>query len=184
MNTDNIPESNVYKMGFVVRDLDEAMNRYGRLYRIDRWYRLLRDQVGEDAAVSGSELPDDEEYEITVGFARRMEIDLIVVASESDNTYARFLKENGEGLHHISFCVRNIKTAMEDYEKLGYEVISKGVHGEGHAVRYHISMARSDDPDGRVIELSEIRFGALRIMHPPRSLLYSIMSGNLEPIYD
>ena len=179
MNTESIPESNVYKMGFVVSNIEEAMGRYGKLYKIDKWYRVLREPGGEGYLDGGFD--GDGECEIVVGFTRRMEIDLIVTSGGS-NIYAAFMRENGEGLHHLSFCVRDIKAAMEDYEKLGYEVVSKGKQGKKRSRRYYVFMSRHGDPNSRVIELVEMRFGSLRIMHPPRSMLYSIMSGSLEPI--
>ena len=49
------------------------------------------------------------------------------------NIYEDFIREHGEGLHHLGYAISNLPKWVEDYRKIGIEPI---MSGESAAVRF------------------------------------------------
>ncbi len=115
--------SRVHQLGFVVRDLEKAMSEYGKIYKVKKWYGVINNPQG-DLFYKGQKFTDDG-YDMRIGYSGSTEIELITTARE-DNIYGTFLKQCGEGLHHISFFVKDIRPYVEEYKKMGFEVLQNG----------------------------------------------------------
>src|SRR5579875_509028 len=100
-----------------VRDLDEAIARYQRLYGIGSVERL----PVADQQVDVAFLP--------VGDT------MLELVSPTTNTsgVARFLERRGEGLHHIAFAVYDIERELDSLRREGVRLIDdqprRGAHG-------------------------------------------------------
>ncbi|MGI8825548.1 MAG: methylmalonyl-CoA epimerase [Chloroflexota bacterium] len=100
-----------------VNSLDEALERYGRLFDAHLVERLhVRDQQIEAAFVS-------------VDGAM---LELIEPTSE-DSPVARSIQKRGEGLHHIAFAVADIHAELRRLKESGARLVDReprrGVHG-------------------------------------------------------
>ena len=150
MNTElaqqlNLPPVN--QVGFVVRDLQQAIRQYeplfGEFVEMDapdmEWeYR------GEPAVSS---------LKLAMAQSGDVEIELIEWVA-GDTPHKEFLDAGREGLHHLRFMVDNVDDKMKEAEALGYVPIWYKRFAEGLAAVY---LEREGDP--LVIEFFENHLG-------------------------
>lgn len=101
----------------VVRDLVEAIERYGLLY-----------------GVRPAERTPVPEQRVEVAFLAFADTVLELVSPLDDTSgVAKFLKQHGEGLHHIGILVDSLEDELERLAREGVELIDReprrGVHG-------------------------------------------------------
>ncbi len=102
----------------VVRDLDEALGRYQRLFGA--------------RCTDRTTIPDQEIEMAFLSFGDT----LLELIQPIDNVsgVARFLERRGEGLHHIAFAVDDIHHELQRLHSQGIELIDerprRGVHGQ------------------------------------------------------
>jgi methylmalonyl-CoA/ethylmalonyl-CoA epimerase len=96
-------------IGFVVRDLDEAIAFYSRTFDVHEWERIA--------------LP--ERY-LAAAVARVGETLLELMAPTSEQAaFTRFLAERGPGMHHIAYRVEDIAAALDDLHARGIQLIDE-----------------------------------------------------------
>ena len=87
-------------VGIAVHDLDAAVAFYRATYGIDEWERI--------------DLP---ERHMAVAICRIGDGMLELIAPASDEAaFARYLREKGEGIHHIAYEVEDIEAALRTVE--------------------------------------------------------------------
>jgi methylmalonyl-CoA epimerase len=100
-----------------VRDLDEAIERYQRLYGV---HGVERSQVL------------DQGVEVAFLALGDTKIELVSPLDDASGV-ARFLNKRGEGLHHIGITVDDLERELERLTRQGIELIDRtprpGVHG-------------------------------------------------------
>lgn len=101
----------------VVRDLDEALARYARLFDVRPIRRIRVPEQGVEVAFL--QLADTQ-------------LELIQPLDPSSGV-ARFLERRGEGLHHIGLLVQDIRRELASLREQGVELIDReprrGAHG-------------------------------------------------------
>jgi methylmalonyl-CoA/ethylmalonyl-CoA epimerase len=98
-------------IGIAVHDLDAAVDFYRHTYGIQEWER--------------AEIP---ERHLVAAVCRLGDCMLELIAPTSEQAaFARFLRERGEGLHHIAFTVDDIEGALRTVEDRGVHLID--AHG-------------------------------------------------------
>jgi methylmalonyl-CoA epimerase len=101
----------------VVRDLDEATERYPRLYGVEPSVRARVPQQPIEVAF----LPVGDTW---------LEL---VQPTDATSGVARFLERRGEGLHHVGLQVEDIRRELRQLADEGVELIDTeprpGVHG-------------------------------------------------------
>lgn len=80
------------------------------------------------------------------------EIELIE-PTESDQPIAKFIRENGEGIHHISLQVETIEKVLEDLRNKGIKLIDEKPRIGAHGVK--IAFTDPKSTKGILIELCE-----------------------------
>ena len=90
-------------IGIAVKDLDEALEIYERLFGL----KPIKVETHED-------------IHVRMAFIRVGEtlIELLEPTEQGAGRIGEFLKENGEGVHHIAFRVRDINHAIETLNAL------------------------------------------------------------------
>ena len=114
----------VHQLGYVVEDMDKAMDEYGKIYGIKAWYRAVNEPVGQ-LYYKGQPFTDPG-YDVVLGYCGKTEIELITTGG-AENIYTAFIRAHGYGLHHFCFFVRDIKPYVAEYEKRGWVVTQNGV---------------------------------------------------------
>ncbi len=96
-------------IGFVVRDLDEAVAFYSRTFDVQGWERIAMPERHLVAAV-----------------ARVGETLLELMAPTSEQaTFTKFLAERGPGMHHVAYRVEDIAAALDDLKGRGVQLIDE-----------------------------------------------------------
>jgi methylmalonyl-CoA/ethylmalonyl-CoA epimerase len=116
------------QVGIVVRDLDAAMKTYVHDYGIGPWdvYEMNSSNV-EDMEYDGKR--EDHGMRVALTQVGSVTWELIEPVGEN-NIYADFLKERGEGLHHIGVGTTDYHAALEDLRGKGHTVLQGGkFHG-------------------------------------------------------
>jgi methylmalonyl-CoA/ethylmalonyl-CoA epimerase len=102
----------------VVRDLEEALGRYGRLFGL---------QAVERAVVPGQG--------VEVAFLAMGDTQIeLIEPTDAGSGVARFLESHGESLHHIGVAVDDIRAELSRLSDQGIELVDReprqGAHGE------------------------------------------------------
>jgi methylmalonyl-CoA/ethylmalonyl-CoA epimerase len=99
----------IHHLGLAVRDLDEAVETYERLFGGRLEHRdVLPDQGVEAAAVR-------------IG-ASRLEL---LAATGADTPVGRFLERRGPGMHHVAYEVDDVGTALAGLATAGVQLIDR-----------------------------------------------------------
>jgi methylmalonyl-CoA/ethylmalonyl-CoA epimerase len=74
-------------------------------------------------------------------------------ATDRESPIARFIEKRGEGVHHVSFAVDDIKREMARLKDLGFQLIDEkprlGADG------YYVAFLHPKSTNGVLIELSQ-----------------------------
>jgi len=130
-------------VGIAVRDVDEAVARFGREIGIHDWMRSTFATTsvykGEDQRIGGHVAT------ASMGF---LNIEL-VQPTDGAWTPVDVLKTKGEGLYHLGFRVPDVAESSRRMKDAGMRVSLLGTHGETPLFIY----SESDDLFGVCIEL-------------------------------
>ncbi len=104
-------------MGIAVPSLDGAL---------PLWEALL------EAEGSGRELVDSQGVEVVFVGSGAGRVELVAPA-RADSALARHLERRGPGMHHLCYRVPDLRAALTEHERDGYELIDRepraGAHG-------------------------------------------------------
>ena len=96
-------------IGFVVRDIDEAIAFYTRVFDVSDWERLA--------------MP---ERQMSVASTRVGETLLELIAPTSEQaSFAKYLQERGPGMHHVAYRVDDIAAALAEVRSRGIQLIDE-----------------------------------------------------------
>jgi methylmalonyl-CoA/ethylmalonyl-CoA epimerase len=112
------------QVAVVVRDLDEAMEKYTGVFGIGPWdvYTFSPDWIS-GMTFRGKEQPYTMKLALTqVGDVMYELIEPV----DGPSSYEEFLNEHGEGLHHLGYFVDDIDVAIEEMESKGYPLLQSG----------------------------------------------------------
>jgi methylmalonyl-CoA/ethylmalonyl-CoA epimerase len=125
----------IHHLAVAVRDLDEAIETYGRLFGAELEYRDTVSEQGVEAAA------------VLVGESR---IELLA-ATDDDTPVGRFLARRGPGMHHVAYEVDDIEAQLAALDEQGVELIDheprRGLYG------MQVAFVNPDSVDGVLAEL-------------------------------
>jgi methylmalonyl-CoA/ethylmalonyl-CoA epimerase len=96
-------------LGIAVKDINAAMELYGRLFGVEHFHREQVEDQGVDVA------------SFVVGNVR---IEL-TAATRADSPIARFLEKRGEGIHHVAFKSNAIDADLQAAADHGFRLIDE-----------------------------------------------------------
>ncbi len=112
----NIEERSVFskvdQIGIVVQDVEKYVKFYEKMFGVEPFPTV-------ESTINSAKL------KIILLELDTLEIELIQVV-EGESIHSRFLKERGEGLHHLGFFVKDIEKELATLEKDGIEVLERG----------------------------------------------------------
>ena len=100
----------VIELTVVVRDLDEAVARYQRLFGLKEHHRLDSREFGFKSAI------------LPLG-AGHIEL---LMPTDPDKAAGRFLAKHGEGVYLVGFETKDVPAASEHLRKQGVKVDQRG----------------------------------------------------------
>lgn len=129
---------NLDHVAFAVRDLDEALQRYERLFKASP---VSREIVAEQGV---------EEAMIPIGGSFVQ----LLRPLGPDTPVGRFLERRGEGLHHVAYAVPDIESALSHLEAEGADLTDSEPRKGGGGAR--IAFVHPGSCNGVLTELVEI----------------------------
>lgn len=126
-------------VGVAVRSLDQA---------VPLWVRAL--------GLTHVDTIDFESMKLRIAFLRAGSAELELLEPTSpDSPVGRFLAKRGEGLHHVTFRVRDLERALREAEAAGLELIDRSPREGSHNTR--IAFLSPGGLNGVLVELCEGR---------------------------
>jgi methylmalonyl-CoA/ethylmalonyl-CoA epimerase len=118
----------VGQIGVVVEDLDRTIAFYESTFGIGPW------DIREVGAPNVWDRGEEKFIKARLGFATvgEVEIELIQIL-EGDSMHLEFLREHGEGLHHLGFFVKDFAAKLEQAQAMGFKVLQKDPFGQAYA---------------------------------------------------
>lgn len=136
-------EKFISHIGIAVSDLEKAIKKYSIITSNDNPQIIEVEDRKVKIAFFGSK---SNKY--------NSKIELVAPTSD-DSPVAKFLKKNGEGLHHICLFVDDINSKLEQLKNSGFKLIDETprVGAEGNLVAF----VHPQDTNGVLIELEEVK---------------------------
>jgi len=107
-------------MAVVVRDIEKAVEFYSKAFGLD-FEEIAQHELPADVITRGKPTP----FTMKVSFAQMGPIRLeLVQVVEGECLYTEFLKEQGEGVHHLGYEVADLEKEVANAEAQGLEMIS------------------------------------------------------------
>ncbi len=129
---------NLDHVAIAVRDLDAAVERYGRLYGAGPLYREVVEAQGVEEAM------------IPVGGSFVQ----LLRPLGPDTPVGRFIERRGEGVHHLAFAVADIDAALERLRREGARLVDDTPRRGGRGAR--IAFVHPDSFASTLVELVEL----------------------------
>ena len=136
--------SSFCQIGIVVKNIDTTIEFYSKAFGFGPY------------EVKYVDYSDAKYYGETAGYRGKraffhlgtIDIELIELV-DGKTIHEDFLKEHGEGLHHIGFKVKNLSKSRENAEKAGFEITQEFMRPDGSGFAY----LDSDKTGGVILEL-------------------------------
>jgi catechol 2,3-dioxygenase-like lactoylglutathione lyase family enzyme len=116
--------TDVLQVSVVVRDLQAAMRTYVEEYGIGPW-EIYEFNPGTVRGMHERGEPVESSWRLALAQVGRLQWELIEPLDER-STYARFLAEHGEGVHHVGVAVDDYDAALGELEGKGRDVVFGG----------------------------------------------------------
>jgi methylmalonyl-CoA/ethylmalonyl-CoA epimerase len=114
----------VLQIGIVVKDCDASVRRWAEEYGIGPWSLYEFNPETVDQMVVRGKLQG---YAMRLATADVGSVQLELIEPKDDRSiYAEFLREHGEGLHHVAFGVDDYSRVLELYGKRGEPILQGG----------------------------------------------------------
>ena len=143
----------VRQNGYVVRDIQAAMDHWIKVMGVGPWYYV--DRVKTDYFRHRGR-DSDIEMSIALANSGNLQIELIQQRNDAPSMYQEFLAAGREGLQHMSFWTTDYQALYDRALTLGYKV---GHEGQIGGVKGRFAYFDSEAHPGTVIEISEISGG-------------------------
>jgi len=109
----------VYQLGYVVKNIDEACAFYESTYGVGP-FNIINEVDMEGAILRGRPIST----KIKVAFAKSGSIEVeFIEPRQGDNLYTEFLREKGDGIHHLGFVVDDMDVWKREFAAKGFEPV-------------------------------------------------------------
>jgi len=139
MHTDVHPPllTKLHHLGIAVRDLDATIALYRRMFGVQDWERIS--------------LPE-RHMQIAVCHIGNTLLEFITPTSD-DAAFVTFLRERGDGIHHVAYQVADIEAALRQLEADGMRLIDR--HARPGIHNTQVAFLHPKGTGGVLIELVE-----------------------------
>ena len=138
-----IDREDIAHIGIVVNNIEESKNYVTSLFGVDHW-TVFDYEATADTMIVG----DPFKLKIAGTMLGPVGIELIQPIESPHSVWGQFIKDHGEGIHHIAYKVRNFQDAVFKLEEDGAKVLVSVVPGAGTYWAYIAT-----EPAGIIMEL-------------------------------
>ena len=137
MGTDKNPfKFTINQLGIVVKDIEKTS--------------AFLENIGIGPFPSFDAESEKGKFKIGLFQQEGLQIELIQHVEGEDQLYSKFLKEKGEGIHHVGYWVKDFDEALQKMKDLGIKVLADG---DVYGVRY--CYLDTEKQCGFIVELIE-----------------------------
>lgn len=112
---------NVTQVGIVVHDVDECISKYEEIFGKDSF--VVMEGEGEATLADGRNVT----IHGKLAFCQLGPIQFeLIQIKDGESCHVDYLKENGEGIHHIATEVADLDKEIERFRKKGIGVLQRG----------------------------------------------------------
>lgn len=112
------PLGKVEHLGFIVRDIDAAMEHWRTGFGVGPFVQVMRSAAGE-RVFRGQ--PVDLDLTLAFAYSGDVQIEIIQQRNDGPSPFAEFLNAGREGLHHVGFWSDQPREAGERLMAAGYQ---------------------------------------------------------------
>lgn len=125
MDTHRLYKQNIVQIAIVVKDVEQTAKRYWELMGVGPWiFASVKDPNVTDIVINDKPVGDIEHHsKVAVADFNNIQFELIQPIS-GQGSHQDFLKNHGEGVHHISFG------ASDDHDEIVADLKQKGIRIE------------------------------------------------------
>lgn len=106
-------------VGIVVKDWDEATDRYGKLFGIKHWYEIVTDEGTFDLKYHG----DKKDCKVRIFYGGKGTTKLEIIETQGEkNIYDYFYEKRGEAAHHLMYMTKDLDKTIREFSENGYKV--------------------------------------------------------------
>jgi len=136
--------ANICQVGIVVKNIDETVKFYSKAFGIGPF------DIFEVNYPNATYYGEKAGYRGKRAFAKVGPVTFeLIELIDGKTIHEAFLKEKGEGLHHLGFEVKNLQVAVKKAEKLGFKITQGWQREDGLGFSY----LDSDKTGGVIFEL-------------------------------
>ena len=118
--------SNLVQIGIVVRDLDRTTKTLSEVFGLGPFRTIaIPPDDGMQRSYTYRRQTGHFTYRLALATVGEIELE-IIQPLEGDSIYSDFLREHGEGIHHIRFNVADVHPVIEYLARHGIENIQSG----------------------------------------------------------
>lgn len=128
--TASIDKSKVVQIGILVHDVNKAAETWASFLGVEVPPITVSDGYDKTGALFRGEPCDARLYQAFFYFDN-IDIEIIQPVDDTPSIWRECLDRDGEGLHHISFRVKNMGENVKDCERMGYKTLQKGEYTGG-----------------------------------------------------
>ncbi len=123
----------IVQVAIVVKNIEESVKNFYDLFQIGPWeiYTYTPENT-EDMQVRGKSC----DYSMKLAFCRLGDIQLELIQPLDDKSiYAEFLRDKGEGLHHLGFDISDYENVIKFAQDKNIGILQHGSH-KGYIYTY------------------------------------------------
>ena len=113
-------------MGYVVKDIEAAMQHWTRALRVGPFYYVKRAPIHE---LSYRGAPSDVRASIALSYSGNMQIALIQQRNEAPSSFLDFVNAGRFGLHYVGFFSSNFDRDLNRARVAGLDVLQTSIIG-------------------------------------------------------
>ncbi|MCC7353053.1 MAG: VOC family protein [Anaerolineae bacterium] len=141
------------QIGAVVRDVQATMDRLSSTFGIGPWHLYEWPRHREN--MKGRYRGQPGNFRFLMAFAQMGHVELeLVQPLEGESIYTEFLREKGEGLHHIHFDLPDVQQALASWREDGVATIQSGTGLRPGAEWAYLNTAELPSFGGILVEIS------------------------------
>jgi methylmalonyl-CoA/ethylmalonyl-CoA epimerase len=113
----------VGQVGIIVRDLEQALERYSALWGLGPWACFL---YGPATVPTLTYRGEPGRYSMRIALAGQNPQVELLESLEGPSIYEEWLESRPEGLHHVGVYVESLERAVDSMTAAGYDLIQSG----------------------------------------------------------
>lgn len=115
--------SNIRQVCIVVKDFEKTLRRYMEVFGIS--FETIEFDAGKTPGVLYKGKPADYKIKVAKALIGGWEFEIITPV-RGESAYTEFLREKGEGLHHVGIFVEDINSAEKSLQDHGFRDLMSG----------------------------------------------------------